>query len=57
MLSNMEIASLRYNSLSFKETNLKLSKSALGLLESNKIINGSQSKSEFLKSRNKTPVK
>ena len=57
MLSNMEIASVRYNSLSFKETNLKLSKSALGLLESNKIINGSQSKSEFLKSRNKTPVK
>jgi hypothetical protein len=57
MLSNMEIASVRYNSLSFKETNLKLSKSALGLIESKKIINGSQSKSEFLKSRNKTPVK
>jgi hypothetical protein len=53
----MDLASVRYNSLSFKETNLKLSKSAFGLLECNKTINGSESKSEFLKSRNKTPIK
>ena len=35
----MDIASVRYNSLSFKESNLKISKSAFGLLESTKALN------------------
>lgn len=53
----MDIASVRNNSLSFKETNLKLSKSAFGLLECNKTLNVSDTKSDLLKIRNKTPLK